>query len=101
MKIQELIDAVNSQEIYSLWDLDNFIPNLPECIAEGLEKDKSWLYDTAVNVYKCEDGFVGIWGVYHNYEDCSCKDYEITCIATEYKEVPSVTYVPKHTKVYE
>lgn len=98
MKVQELIDAVNNSEesIYSLWQLEDVIPDLPECVAEGLELDEHRWYSVAVNVYKCEDGFVGVWGTYQSFSEMQgWSDIDILCEAEEYKQVPSVTYVPK------
>ena len=95
MKVKELITLVNNNFFYSLHDLDE-IENLPKCVAEGLELDQHRWYSTAINVYKCEDGFVGIWGIYQSfYEYQDYKDIGIKCVALEYEEVPSVTYKPK------
>lgn len=98
MKVQELINAVNNSEesIYSLWQLEDVIHDLPECVAEGLELDEHRWYSVAVNVYKCEDGFVGVWGTYQSFSQMQgWSDIDIHCEAEEYKQVPSVTYVPK------
>lgn len=99
MKVDELIDKVNNSEepIYSLWCLEDAIPDLPECVAEGLELDEHRWYSVAVNVYKCEDGFVGIWGTYQNFSEMQgWSDIDIHCEAEEYKQIPSVTYIPKN-----
>lgn len=49
----------------------------------------------STNVYKCEDGFVGVSGVVQlfseqmGYEDCLYK-----CTAEEYKQILAPKYVP-------
>lgn len=66
MKVKELITLVNNNFFYSLHDLDE-IENLPKCVAGGLELNQHRWCSTAINVYKCEDGFVGIWGIYQSF----------------------------------
>lgn len=95
MKVKEFITLVNNNCFYSLHNLVE-IENLPECIAEGLELDRHRWYSTAVNVYKCENGFVGVFGIYQSFSEYQdYKDIGIECVALEYEEVPSVTYKPK------
>ena len=100
MKVKELINYVNSNDFYILWDMENSLFNnykdFPQRIAENLEKDEHRWYEVSVSVYKLEDGFVGIKGVSKIYgegttpEDCCTK-----CSASEYIEIPSVTYKRK------
>ena len=100
MKVKELIDYVNSNEFYSLWDMEDSLfysdKDLPKRVAENLEKEEYRWYEVSVSVYKLEDGFVGIRGVSNIYsegttpEDCCTK-----CSASEYIEIPSVTYKRK------
>lgn len=95
MKVKELITLVNNNFFYSLHDLVE-IENFPECVDEGLELDQHRRYSTAVNVYKCEDGYVGIYGVYQNFsEQQDYKDIGIKCLAEEYIKVPYAPYVYK------
>ena len=104
MKVKELIDYVNSNEFYSLWNLENSLcynnsKDLPQRVAENLEMDNHRWYEISTSVYKLEDGFVGIRGVstiyseYMNAEDCCTK-----CSASEYIEIPSVSYKQKNEK---
>ena len=50
----------------------------------------------ATDIYKVEDGYIGVKGVLElksgtiNYSDTNEH-----CIAEEYKAVPTITYVPK------
>ena len=102
MKVQELIDHINSNDFYSLWDMENALysdflnKGLPQLVAENLEKDEHRWYEVSVSVYKLEDGFVGIKGVSKIYgegttpEDCCTK-----CSASEYIEISSITYKRK------
>ena len=99
MKVKELIDYINSNDFYSLWDMENALccdfldKELPQRIAENLEKDEHRWYEVSVSVYKLEDGFVGIKGVSKIYDECTTpEDCCTKCSASEYIEIPSVTY---------
>ena len=67
MKVKELIDYINSNEFYSLWDMeDSFdynLKELPKKVIENLEIDRHRWYEVSTTVYKLEDGFVGVRGV--------------------------------------
>lgn len=96
MKKKELIDLINNGRFYSLCDAEDIIPKEVQCVAKGLETDKHRWYSTCVNVYACEDGYVGVQGVddlYSEvlvYSDCDC-----LCEASEYKAVATIIYKPK------
>lgn len=96
MKKKELIDLINNGCFYSLYDAEDIIPEEVQCVAKGLEIDKHRWYSTCVNVYACEDGYVGIRGVNDlysdsmDYSDCDCR-----CEASEYKAVATIAYKPK------
>lgn len=98
MKTQELINLINDHEgLYSLLEAENIIPTDIELVAEGLESDARRWFETATDIYKCEDGFVGINGVKRIYSEMmSSSDCDITCTALEYQAVPSITYKPKN-----
>lgn len=50
----------------------------------------------ATNVYKCEDGYVGVIGPWQLFsEQMSYKDLDTTCYAEEYQAVQSIEYKPK------
>ena len=101
MKVKELIDNVNSNEFYILWDMENSLcynnsKDLPQRVAENLEMDNHRWYEISTSVYKLEDGFVGIRGVstiYSEYMDA--EDCGFRCTASEYIEIPSFTYKKK------
>lgn len=94
MKVKELIYYVNSNEFYSLWDMEDSLfyndKDLPKRVAENLEKEEY----ISVSVYKLEDGFVGVKGVSFKYTEI-LDDYIPKCSASEYQEIPSVTYKKK------
>lgn len=96
MKTKELIDLINNGCLYDLYDAEDIIPKEVKCVAKDLEIDKHRWYSTCVNVYACEDGYVGIRGVndlYSEaivYSDCNC-----CCEASEYKALATITYKPK------
>ena len=78
MKKKELIDLINNDCLYSLYDAEDIIPKEVKCVATDLEIDRHRWYSTCVNVYACEDGYVGIYGVNQLYSsgmtfsDCDC-----------------------------
>lgn len=96
MKKNELIELINNGCFCNIYDVEDIIPREVQCVAKDLEIDKHRWYSTCVNVYACEDGYVGIRGVddlYSEamvYSDCNC-----LCKASEYEEVTTITYKPK------
>lgn len=93
MKVKELIDLVNNDCLYSLCDAEDIIPEEVKCVATDLNLDRHRWYSTCVNVYACEDGYVGIWGVNQLYSDMMLfSDCECPCEASEYEEVTTITY---------
>ena len=98
MKVKELIGYVNSNDFYSLWDMEDSLFNndkdLPKRVADNLEKEEYRWYDVSVSVYKLEDGFVGVRGISFKYPDI-LDDYTPKCSASEYYEVKNLTYKRK------
>ena len=90
MKVKELIDYINSNNFYSLWDMENSLFNndkdLPQRVAENLEIEEYRWYEISTSVYKLEDGFVGVKGVSFKYPEI-LDDYIPKCSASEYQEV--------------
>jgi hypothetical protein len=100
MKVQELIDLINNTErdtpLYSLYDAEDVIPRDVDKVASGLDLDEHRWYSTAIDVYQCEDGFVGIRGAYQSFSEMQTwSDICFTCYAFEMEAVPSVKYVRK------
>ena len=97
MKKKELIDLINNDCLYCLYAVEDIIPKEVQCVATNLNIDSRhrW-YSTCVNVYACEDGFVGICGVNQLYSDMmTFSDCDCHCEASEYEEVQTITYKPK------
>ena len=94
MKAQELIELINSEPLYSLWDVDDVIDSDTTKVAEGLNLDQHRWYSKAVNVYKCDDGFVGVCGPYQLFSEILVWSDTEACEASLYKEVKTVTYEP-------
>jgi hypothetical protein len=96
MKKKELIDLINNDCLYSLCGAEDIIPKEVKCVATDLEIDRHSWYSTCVNVYACEDGYVGIVGVNQLYSDMmTFSDCDCCCEASEYEEVTTITYKPK------
>ena len=100
MKVKELIDHINSNDFYSLWDMEDSLfckdKDLPKRVAENFEKEEYRWYEISTSVYKLEDGFVGIRGVSNIYSEyMEAEDCGFRCTASEYIEIPSVTYKKK------
>ena len=96
MKVEEIIDLVNKEPLYSLWDAEDVIGGKAKQVASGLKLDEYRWYSTAVDVYQCDDGFVGVWGAYQSFSEMQTwQDIDIVCEASKYKEVQSVTYEPE------
>ena len=116
MKVKDFIKFVNNAidttvkieaddyeaygELYTLDDFEELIKNSTECsgvekIASELEIEIEDFYSCATDVYKCEDGYVGIHAGLHidKLSDWDRVDTDITI--SEYEEVQVVTYKPK------
>ena len=97
MTTGQLIELINESLLYSLYDARNILSKhkIPQ-VAHELNIDRHRWYEIATDVYKCEDGFVGITGVSCLYsEGMMYMDCNTLCIAEEYKEVVKVTYEKK------
>jgi hypothetical protein len=97
MKKQELIDLINcSEESFdSLFDAECAIPRDVVKVASGIKQGTYRWFTTAVDVYKCEDGYVGVCGVQLlRSEGMSTSDCNCPCDAREYKEATTITYIP-------
>lgn len=99
MKVKEFMDLVNNADCEEFSD----IPEKDvELVASRV--NETWniedTYSTSMNVYKCEDGYVGVTGLCH----CDMWYYELRpellselphCVATEVIEIPTTMFVPK------
>ncbi len=103
MKVKEFIEFINNnpsdEKFLCLTDVDWRIQDgdlgTPERVASKLEIDNHRWFSTAVDVYKLNDGFVGVRGCYQSFSEMqSWEDVGYKCHALEYEEIPSVTYKP-------
>lgn len=97
MKKQELIDLINcSEESFdSLFAAECAIPLDVVKVASVIKQETYRWFTTAVDVYKCEDGYVGVCGVQMLKSECmSASDCDWHCGAREYKEATTITYIP-------
>lgn len=99
MKVQELIDYVNSNVFYSLYEFeDSLIDRQLELktVSEDIEADRHRWYEVSTTIYKVEDGYVGVRGVTYLYsEGMMYADCDYLCKASEYEEVQTISYRPK------
>lgn len=97
MKVEEFIELVNEGEFWCLGDVDNSdLGEGFERIQSGNDLDEHRWYSTAEDIYKLEDGYVGVWGLFQMFSEMSCpSDFKIKCEAYEVEPVPSVKYIPK------
>ena len=102
MKVQELINYVNSNIFYSIDEFeDSLIDRQLELktISEDIETDRHRWYEVSTTIYKVEDGYVGVRGVTHLYsEDMTYSDCAYLCKASEYEEVQTISYRVKQNK---
>lgn len=94
MKVQELIDKVNSAtNCYSIHDAEDFIEGEINEVAKNFNIDEYRWFTISTSVYKLEDGYVGITGISSlrselmTYSDC-----DFPCIAEEYEEFTTTSY---------
>ena len=94
MKVQDLIELINSSgELYCLDDVSDIIPEDVKCVAEELDIDKHRWFNTAVNIYACEDGYVGVRGVNTIYDEYTEPlDCDFPCKAFEYEAIQITSY---------
>ena len=109
MKVKDVIDAVTNKPFYSLYDVDEyFIDNYGECLHEVYNTDKSieYLQDVEINdeayfvaatiLYQCDDGVVGVHGVYWvPFDGVQYEDIGELCTAREYILENRQIYIPK------
>lgn len=97
MKVEEFIQLINEGEFWSLGAVDNSdLGEGFELIQSGNDLDQHRWYSTAEDIYKLEDGYVGVWGLFQMFSEMSMpSDFDIKCEAYEVEPAPSVKYVLK------
>ena len=102
MKVQELIDYVNSNGFYSIYEFEDSLTDRQlelKTVSEDIEVDRHRWYEISTTIYKVEDGYVGIRGISQIYSEyMSDKDCNYLCKASEYEEVQTISYREKQKK---
>lgn len=107
MKVKDLIELVTNNQFYSIDSVDEYLmDNYDEVLKPLYRTDDSVqhlidvvLHDEAYFVsatilYQCDDGVVGINGLYYNFiESVDDKDCEYVCTAKEYVLENKLTWV--------
>lgn len=97
MKVKEFMQTVNEGEFWSLRAVDNSdLGEGFERIESGNNLDEHRWYSTAEDIYKLEDGYVGVCGLFQIFSEWDyARDYGVKCKAYEVEPVPSIKYIPK------
>ena len=102
MKVQELIDYVNSNVFYSLYEFEDSLVDRQlelKIVSESIDVDRHRWYEVSTTICKVEDGYVGVRGVTHLYsEGMTYSDCDYLCEASEYEEVQTISYREKQNK---
>lgn len=104
MKVKDFISIVNSSYCEEFSDVpETGVELVKSRVGETWSFDES--YSTSMNVYKCEDGYVGVIGVCHTDEVYFGRNPGLLahlprCIAVEVSEVPIPTFVPNPNGAY-
>ena len=101
MKVQELIDYVNSNRFYSLYEFEDSLTDRQskelKIVPESIDVDRNRWYEVSTTIVKVEDGYVGVRGVTHLYsEGMTYSDCDYLCEASEYEEVQTISYRRKN-----
>jgi hypothetical protein len=94
MKVKEVIEKVNTNEYWSIYEFEEeFNLEVVDTCVGGIGYHLK--YEEMTNVYKCDDGFVGVSGAVHLYDDnMEFSDCNHKCTAEEYKQILAPRYVP-------
>lgn len=97
MTVKEFIQMVNEGEFWSLGAVDDSdLGEGFERIESGNNLDEHRWYSTAEDIYKLEDGYVEVCGLFQIFSEWDyAKDYGVKCEAYEVEPVPSIKYVIK------
>lgn len=98
MKVKELFELINNSEetLYCLDDFEDLIGDKCEKVASNLDIDQHGWHSCATDVYKCEDGYVGIYAGFQLFsEQMDWSDARPDTCVSEYEAVQKVTYRPK------
>lgn len=98
MKTQEIIDLINNKPLYSLRDAKDIIGKKAKQVAHQTNNVGNCKpYSTAEDIYKCDDGLVGVWGIDQLFsKEETLEDMDVVCQASEYIKEVTVKYWPKY-----
>lgn len=92
MKVKEFIEFINNGNFLALYVVsDKTARNM---VYSEMLNCYSETYKSYTDIYKCEDGFVGVTGIIPE-DEYTPEDIGISCQAEEYVAIPSIKYVPK------
>ena len=92
MKVKEVIDAVNSNKYWSIYNFEEEF--CLKAVERDLHIDRDRWFELSSVVYECEDGFVMVSGVTTLYSEMmSWDDCDCPCIAEECFPVQSIRYL--------
>lgn len=93
MKVKELIDKVNSTtNCYSIHHAEDFIKKINK-VASDIYVEKHKWYNISTNIYRLEDGFVGITRPSMlKSKSIIWSDCDYTYIVEKYKEFTITSY---------
>lgn len=95
MKVQELINLISENKLYSLCDAEDLIGDKATKVDSGIDLDSHRWFSIAADVYKCDDGYVGVYGVFQNFSEMQTyEDINILCEAEEFEAITRVSYLP-------
>jgi len=97
MKVQEIIDLINKEPLYSLNDAKDAIGKKAKQVArQSTNAGNCMPYSTDIDIYQCDDGFVGVYGISHLFsKEETLEDMGVVCQASEYIKEVKVWYWPK------
>lgn len=95
MTKEQAIELINnSDNCYSLWDAEDLLNDCKFINRQNYNIHR-W-YTMATDIYKVEDGYICVSGVSElKSEMMSFSDFGEHCVAKEYENVQTITYVPK------
>lgn len=97
MKTQEIIDLINNKPLYSLNDAKDVIGEKAKQVTRQRTNAGNCMpYSTDIDIYQCDDGFVGVYGISHLFtKEETLEDMGVVCQASEYIKEVKVWYWPK------
>lgn len=98
MTVKEFIQEIEKNNYYTLFEIENINGDFSKISSHIKPMYATDYYITATDIYKLEDGYVGVHGIVQAFGGMSPTDFEIECTAQEYEKVHTVTYVPKGSR---